>query len=142
MPSCLIVANQTLGSPTLAAAVAGRIAGGAASFHVVVPATPVQHRLTWDEDETNAAAEARLDALLAHLRELGAEASGEVGSPNPIDAVHDALRERRADEIILSTLPPGISRWLGQDLPSRLRNAVSIPVAVVTAPRETVPAGG
>ena len=112
MPSYLIVANQTLGSPTLAAAVAERIAAGAASFHVVVPATPIQHRLTWNEDEANAVAEARLDALLAHLRELGAEASGEVGSPNPVDAVQDALRERDADEIILSTLPPGISRWL------------------------------
>jgi len=54
-----------------------------------------------------------------------------VGDRDPVQAVRDALRERTVDEIILSTLPPGISRWLGQDVPSRLRGAVPVPVSVV-----------
>jgi hypothetical protein len=140
MRSYLIVANETLASPTLAAAVADRISSGDASFHVVVPATPIQHGLTWDEAEAQAAASERLAAVLVRLRALGAEASGEVGSKDPVAAVRDALRQREADEIILSTLPVGISRWLGQDVPTRMKNAVRVPVVVVTAVRDTEPA--
>jgi hypothetical protein len=72
---------------------------------------------------------------------MGAQASGEVGSRDPIEAVQDALRGHPVDEIILSTLPSGISRWLGQDVPTRLRGSVLVPVTVVTAARESVKAG-
>jgi GABA permease len=136
MRSYLIVANQTLASPALSAEVARRLAAGPATFHVVVPLTPIVHRLTWDEVESRRAAEERLEALLEHLRSAGAEASGEIGDPDPIAAVRDAVRSVEVDEVILSTLPAGISRWLGQDVPSRLRGAVSQPVVVVTAATE------
>ena len=136
MPSYLIVANQTLASPTLASAVADRIASGPATFHVVVPATPVAHGLTWDEDHSRSAAQERLDAVIERLRALGAEATGEVGPSDPVQAVLDACRSREVDEVILSTLPPGISRWLGLDVPSQLKGAVHVPVTVVIAPRE------
>lgn len=136
MRSYLIVANQTLASPALSAEVARRIAAGPATFHVVVPLTPIVHRLTWDEDESRRAAQERLDALLEHLRSAGAVASGEIGDPDPVAAVRDALRSVEVDQIILSTLPAGISRWLGQDVPSRLRDSVAQPVVVVTATRE------
>jgi hypothetical protein len=136
MPSYLIVANQTLSSPTLAIAVEERAAAGDASFYVVVPATHVPHGLTWNEQEAIEAAQARLVAILDRLRSLGAVATGEVGSEDPIAAAQDALRTVEVDEIILSTLPSGISRWLGQDVPARLRRAVSVPVTVVTAPSQ------
>lgn len=136
MRSYLIVANQTLASPALSAEVARRLAKGPATFHVVVPLTPIVHRLTWDEVESRRVAQERLDALLTNLRSAGAQASGEIGDPDPVAAVRDALRSVEADEIILSTLPAGISRWLGQDVPSRLRGAVAQPVVVVTAARE------
>jgi hypothetical protein len=131
------VANQTLASPTLAAAVAQRVNAGETRFHVVVPRTPIQHGLTWDEDEAESAAQQRLDQVLDRLRSMGVPATGEVGSKDPVDAVHDALRTHVADEIILSTLPMGVSRWLGQDVPSKLRRSVEIPVEVVIAPDET-----
>jgi nucleotide-binding universal stress UspA family protein len=131
MSTALIVANQTLPSPALANAIVERIRSGVDSFHVVVPATPVAKGMTWDEDESRREAEARLAKLLDRLRTLGVEASGEVGDRDPVSAVRDALRGRDVDEIILSTLPPGISRWLGQDVPSRLRGAVRVPVDVV-----------
>jgi nucleotide-binding universal stress UspA family protein len=136
MPTYLIVANQTLTSDTLEAAVAKRIEDGDARFYVVVPATPVQHGLTWDEDEARTAAAERLRDVLDRLSAQGAEASGEVGSKDPVAAVSDALRTHTADEIILSTLPAGISRWLGMDVPSRLRSTCSVPLTVVTAARE------
>jgi hypothetical protein len=134
MHACLIVANQSLASPALADAVAERVAAGAVRFHVVVPATPVSRGLTWDEGEAVAAARGRLDEALERLRELGSPASGEVGSPDPVAAALDAMRSAAFDEVILSTLPQGISRWLGQDVPSRLRRAVEVPVTVVIAP--------
>ncbi|MFL5757061.1 MAG: hypothetical protein ACJ77N_12275 [Chloroflexota bacterium] len=134
MATYLIVANRTLPSQTLASALAERAADRDARFHVVVPATPIGAGLTWDEEASRAAAQERLDAVLARLHDLGAtEASGEVGVPDPVAAVEDALRHRSADEIVLSTLPPGISRWLGQDVPTRLRSCVAVPVTVVTA---------
>lgn len=133
MRSYLIVGNQTLGGPALSAAIAERIAaGGPTHFHVVVPATPVQDGFTWDEDVAQAAAQERLDAMLVHLRSLGAEASGEVGHKDPVEAARDAMRGHPVDEVILSTLPSGISRWLGQDAPTRLTAAVPVPVVVVT----------
>ena len=141
MRSYLIVANRTLASPTLAAAVAQRAAGGGATFHVVVPKTPITHGLTWDEGEAEVAAQQRLDEVLARLRSMGVAATGEIGSKEPVDAVHDALRDREVDEIILSTLPVRVSRWLGQDVPARLRRSVQIPVEVVIAPDELTPVG-
>jgi hypothetical protein len=136
VPAFLIVANQTLASPILGEAVAARIAAGDARFHVLVPATPVPHGLTWDEREATDAARDRLNGVLLRLKGMGVEATGEIGSQDPVAAVRDAMRDGVFDEVILSTLPPGISRWLHQDVPTRLRNAISAPVTVVIPPDE------
>jgi hypothetical protein len=132
MRSYLIVANQTLTSQSLADAITARLAEGPITAHVVVPLSPVGGRLTWDERESRTQAKARLDEVLERLREMGAEADGEVGDRDPVMAVRDALRGREVDEVIVSTLPRGLSRWLGEDVPSRLRDSVSVPVTVVT----------
>jgi hypothetical protein len=142
MPTYLIVANQTLESPTLETAVQERVAEGDAAFYVVVPTTPVQHGLTWDETEARDAAQGRLDGLLARLRDRGAEASGEIGAADPVDAACDALKQHPADEVLLSTLPTGLSRWLKMDVPSRLKAAIKVPVTVLTATREATPTAG
>ena len=142
MRSILIVGNETLAGPTLAQAISERLADGPASFHVVVPATPVGHALTWDEGEANAVAAERMEAMLDSLRARGSQASGEVGVRDPVAAAQDALRDREVDEIILSTLPSGPSRWLRMDAPNRLRSAVDVPVTVVTATREGAEIGG
>jgi hypothetical protein len=131
MSTTLIVANQTLPSPALADAIAERIRSGATSFYVVVPATPIGHGMTWDEETTRQEARQRLNRFLAHLVDQHVEADGEVGDRDPVMAVRDALRGRDVGEVVLSTLPPGISRWLGQDVPSRLRHNCNVPVEVV-----------
>jgi hypothetical protein len=141
MRSYLIVGNQTLMGPELTAAITARIEpADPPDVHVVVPATPRPGAFTWNEDEATADAQGRLDAMLEHLKGLGLNATGEVGYRDPVEAARDALRSHPADEIILSTLPTGISRWLGQDVPSRLKSAVSVPVVVVTAERAPVEA--
>jgi hypothetical protein len=132
MKACLVVANQTLPGTELARTVRERIATGECTFYVVVPLTPVGHGATWEEGESTEAARGRLAAFLGVLRAQGVEADGEIGDRDPIQAVRDVLRARPADEIILSTLPPGISRWLQLDIPSRLGRAVDVPITVIS----------
>jgi len=139
MRSYLVVGNQTLDSPELAAAIEERLTPEPATFHIVVPATPIHRGLTWDEDEARALAQERLDAALERLGAAGATVTGEIGHHDPIEATEDALRGREIDEVLLSTLPPGISRWLGQDVPTRLKGSIMVPVTVVTTERQSVP---
>ncbi|HEY3165020.1 MAG TPA: hypothetical protein VGJ71_11700 [Candidatus Limnocylindrales bacterium] len=132
MSTILIVANQTLPSEALANEVASRIAAGARDFHVVVPETPPPGGgFTWDEEAARVAANDRLAAFIAKIEAQGASASGETGDRDPVAAVRDASRGREIEAVILSTLPAGASRWLRQDVPSRLRGAVTVPVTVV-----------
>lgn len=140
MRSYLVVGNQTLDSPELAAAIEERMATDEASFHIVVPATPNQRGLTWDEDEARAAAQDRLDEALDRLRGIGATVTGEIGHRDPVEATEDALRGRDIEEVLLCTLPLGISRWLGQDVPTRLKGSILVPVTVVTTQRQSAPA--
>jgi hypothetical protein len=128
MRSYLVVANQTLGGEHLIERVRQCLAEGPCRYHIVVPATPKGELLTWTEGKSTAIAQDRLDQALARFRELGAEAEGEVGDKNPILAIEDALLHGAFDEIILSTLPPGISRWLKLDLPSRVAARFDLPV--------------
>ena len=100
----------------------------------MVPLSPVGGRLTWDERASREVAQQRLDEVLTRLRSMGAEADGEVGDRDPVMAVKDAMRGREVEEVIVSTLPKGLSRWLGEDVPSRMRDSIRVPVTVVTQP--------
>jgi hypothetical protein len=73
------------------------------------------------------------DTELDRLREIGAVADGAVGDANPLVAIEKAVLEQKFDEIILSTLPPGVSRWLALDLPHRVRRKFDLPLTVITA---------
>jgi hypothetical protein len=132
MSTYVIVANQTLPSATLWRAITDRAKPGD-TVHAVVPLTRVGKGFTWDEDESRRQADERLAAFLQRVRGLGVEATGEVGDQDPVQAVRDCLRGMaQVDEIVLSTLPPGLSRWLGQDVAGRLRGAAApVPVEVV-----------
>ncbi len=84
-------------------------------------------------DERRLAKE-RLQFGLEWLASLGATATGELcdgcDTPATISAVVEATA---ADEVIVSTLPTTLSRWLHQDLPHRISRKVDVPVAVVTS---------
>jgi hypothetical protein len=125
----LIVANRTATGPALMAAVRARARRGEASFHLVVPATPHGlHRVVDPEVAGREEARRRLDSALAPLSAAaGGAVSGEVGDPNPLAAVQDALNLHGFDEIILSTLPWRLSRWLRVDLPRKVA-ALGVPV--------------
>jgi hypothetical protein len=50
-------------------------------------------------------------------------------------AIQDALHARDYDEIIISTLPSRLSRWMHLDLPSKAR-VIGLPVVHVEATAE------
>ena len=56
-----------------------------------------------------------------------------MGEPDPMKAIEKTLAQRRIDEIILSTLPPGISLWLAWDLPHRVRARTDVPLTVIAS---------
>jgi GABA permease len=135
----LVVANRTLGGGHLLATVRACLAAGPSEFHVLVPASHTTD-LTWTEGSDRAAAVDRLAEAMARFRAVGATVTGEVGDANPMEAIGDTLRREHFDEIILSTLPPGVSRWLGQDLPTRVRKQHRLPVRHVVAAAEVATA--
>lgn len=138
----LVVANQTLGGDHLEEKVRDCLAAGSARFHILVPATQPQDHAVWTEGEAQALAQKALDKALKRFRELGADADGEVGDDSALEAIADAVRDQEFDEIILSTLPPGVSRWLRQDLPHRVERSFQIPVTHVVGQPEAPPPGG
>ena len=137
----LVVANQTLGGEHLEIKVRECLAAGPCEFHLVVPATPPQDHATWVEGEAKVLARERLDTALTRFRKLGARADGEVGDARPLGAIGDALRHADFDEIILSTLPPGPSRWLRMDLPHRVDRQFGILVSHVIDERVPITTG-
>jgi nucleotide-binding universal stress UspA family protein len=137
MARYLVVANQTLAAEELSAKVRECLASGPCTFHIVVPATHAKDHVTWTEGAAHAIAERRLDAALERFRALGAEVEGEVGDPSPMLCIRDAIHEQAFDAVILSTLPPGPSRWLKQDLPHRIERNLGMQVIHVTGSLET-----
>ncbi len=133
----LVVANQTLAGEHLLSKVRELSRRGPSAFHILVPATPPRDH-PWTEGEARGTAKARLDMALARFHDLGVEATGEVGDGNPMLAIQDMLREREFDEIVLSTLPPGLSKWLKLDLPHRVETAFDLPVTHVVGQPERV----
>ncbi len=132
----LIVAHRTLGGAHLLEEIERRRAYGECEFELLVPMEhPGDHAFT--EGECREAAGRVLQDGLARLAERGITATGSVGDVNPVYAVEQLLlRGRHYDEILLSTLPAGPSKWLHLDVPRRLSRAVTVPVTVLVAENE------
>ena len=126
----LVVANQTLGGDQLMAEVRQRATAGPSSFYVIVPNT---RSSDVDEHRATLIAQSRLNQALNQLRSEGLDARGDIGDPEPLTAIEDALAGQQFDEIIISTLPSGISHWLRLDLPQRAERKFKLPVTTVTS---------
>jgi hypothetical protein len=137
----LVVANQTAATPGLLEAVRERAHRGDARFHLVVPRRP--HGLDKVLDPDSASEDEARTALAEALPQLSAAAgsnvTGSVGDPEPLMAIQDAIHLGSYDEIIISTLPQRVSRWLHVDLVSKTRG-LGLPVTHVEA-RDRVGAG-
>lgn len=127
----LVVANQTLAGEPLVTRIRELSRADPCAFFLIVPATPPRDH-PWTEGEARATARARLDEALMRLSGLDVKVEGEVGDGNPMLAIDDAIRDHGPfEEIILSTLPPGASRWLRLDLPHRVAASFGLPMTHV-----------
>jgi hypothetical protein len=144
----LVVANQTLGADELAQFVSTRTKKEPSEFFIVVPATPTMEMVHGAEgvpavggstvlpsspEHAQELAQQRLETALTQLQGLGVTVDGQVGHRDPMHAVEAALQGRQFDEIVVSTLPKRLSRWLHQDLPRRLEQKTHLPVTHVSA---------
>ncbi len=128
----LVIANETVAGQTLSNLIHQRAEGVREEVLVVTPAlnSPLKHWVS-DEDDARSAAQDRLEALLARLREGGVNARGEVGDSEPLQAMEDALRTFGADEIIISTHPEGRSHWLEKGIVQAARERFVVPITHV-----------
>jgi hypothetical protein len=122
----LVVANVTATSDELLDAMKRKLERGSCSFMLVVPATGGGR-------EGREKAQAGMDAALERMRAEGLSVEGKVGDPDPMAAVHDVWDPMRFDEVLISTLPTGASRWLAVDLPHRVEKLSGVHVEHVVA---------
>ena len=129
----LVVANRTAASDELLEALVARIEQGPAEFFLVVPATPRGASWMTDMNAGTAPAEENLTSALKRWHDVGIEVQGELGDPDPLAAASDAANQSKYDEIIVSTLPKHVSKWLGLDLPHKVAHATGLPTQHVSA---------
>jgi hypothetical protein len=128
----LVVANQTVDSDELYDALRERADKGPLVVTLLVP-----------QDQQSGLGQ-RVNAALERIHGAGIEAEAMLGDVDPACAVIEVWDPRRWDEVLVSTLPAGLSRWLKCDLPQRIQRAVDAPVhhlesqGAATRPRVSV----
>lgn len=125
----LVLANRTVDSEELRRALLERHAQGPIAVTLLVPAA-------WEVQDPHGGAESaqrRLRSALNALRDSGVPVQARLGDPDPVAALRDAWDPERYDEVIVSTLPSRLSRWLQIDLPRRARKMTGAPVTHVEA---------
>jgi hypothetical protein len=125
----LVLANRTADSPQLRDALLERRDRGPIAVTLLVPAA-------WEAQDPHGGMETgrrRVRAALESLRDTGLDVQCRVGDADPITALREAWDPERYDEVIVSTLPGRVSRWLQIDLPRRAGRITGVPVTHVEA---------
>jgi hypothetical protein len=126
----LVVANRTSPCPALLAAIVERIRiEDEHEVRLIAPALNSRLRhLMSDVDAAILAAELQVEQALRCLRDADVTVTGRVADSDPFIAIQDTLSVFAADEIVISTLPPGRSNWLERGLIERARRNFAVPV--------------
>jgi hypothetical protein len=130
----LVVANKTAATPALLDAVRERAARGPCEFTLLVPnTTHGLHKVVDPEDQSQSEAETTIELALPLLEDAsGGPVDAMIGVPEPLAAIQDAVNLHGFDELIISTLPSRVSKWLKLDLPHKAAG-LGLPVTTVTA---------
>ena len=129
MARILVLANKTAESPDLLQAL--RDKGTEHEYVLVVPASGGALEKAADPDAAREHTQPHLDAALEKWRAEGFNVEGSVGDSDPAAAVQDACNFGEFDEIIVSTLPLRVSKWMKMDLPSKAERATGLPITHV-----------
>jgi hypothetical protein len=131
----LVVAHKTAATPALLEAVRDRAARGPAKFTLLVPNATHGLEAILDSGNHDQTTEAQqiIELAIPLLEEAaGGQVEGMVGDASPMNAIQDAINIQGFDEVIISTLPARVSKWLKLDLPSKI-TGLGLPVTTVTA---------
>jgi hypothetical protein len=130
----LVVAHRTAATPALLEAVRERAKRSPAHFTLLVPALAHGlHKVVDPEDSGGDEANDVLELALPLLSDAaGSEVEGMIGVAEPLAAIQDAINLHGFDEVIISTLPTRVSKWLRLDLPHKVAG-LGLPVTTVTA---------
>jgi hypothetical protein len=121
----LIVANRTAATPTLLDHVKQLARERPSIFSLLIPDAPKSEHTDWTMEL----------ALPLIERAAGGPVEGLTGEEDPFEAIRRAVDDGHYDEIVISTLPRRVSKWLRRDLPNRV-GSLGLPVTVVTPDRE------
>lgn len=131
----LVVVDDACTAPELCASVRAHANGRPIEALVVAPAHGTAASQWYvDEDAARADATHRLRTCVACLTDAGVRVTGDLGDPDPIRALADALYDFPADEILLVTASQRPSRWLRPNVIDRVRHAFREPVTHVVMP--------
>jgi hypothetical protein len=115
----LVVANRTAGSDELIAALERRAKSGPVQCTLLMPASHGDRSEAYE----------RLEEALIRMHRAGIDVEGRLGvDANPIFCIGEVWDPAHYDEIIISTLPTGLSHWLKVDLPQRVAKLTAAPV--------------
>ena len=116
----LIVANRTAATPRLLEALRRRAGESPCEFALLIPDVTDRKAADWT-----------LETALRLMRgPARGKVEGLVGGPDPFESVREAVQQGDFDEIIISTLPRKVSKWLRRDLIRRVEG-LGLPVTAI-----------
>jgi hypothetical protein len=116
----LVVANRTAAAPRLLQEISRRTQAAPCEFALLVPTVGDRKTADWT-----------LSAALPLVQRVArGPVEGLVGGPDALASVEKAVREGDFDEIIVSTMRCGVSKWLRRDLITRIKT-LGLPVTAI-----------